>query len=129
MIDELARIFGSFPGADQALLINQLPKSTRRALRMRWRNEAIVEAAGGFANQRAAARELAAELDRYSGGRYRFERGRPPPTDPRRAILHRILRLYDDIPPGAPTVRAVIAGVGERKGRARSSASALSGDC
>ncbi len=66
---------------------------------------------------RATAAALATELGRYAAAAWRWERARPPPDDPRRALLNRALALNAGRAPSGETVRRALAGLAQKQPR------------
>jgi hypothetical protein len=64
---------------------------------------------------RELARAIATEIGRYQHGRWRFEHGGPPPADPRRALMHRILTLDGGKILAPASLRRVLAGIAGAK--------------
>lgn len=72
---------------------------------------------GDFGSGREMARTVHAALLCYTTrGGWRFERGGPPPTEPLRAAMHRVLTLGDGGFPTTRQLRRIFAGVGHGNG-------------
>jgi hypothetical protein len=90
---------------------------SRSALRRRREAEraeayrALVAGVPTMAPGRQLARALVEELARYQASAWRFERDRPPPADPRRAMMHRALTLGGGSVPSLSTARRALAGL------------------
>jgi hypothetical protein len=85
----------------------------RRAWRMSQRDQAIIALAGAFKSARNVAKTMHIGLDAYCGGRWRFERNRPPPADdPVRALMHAVLAANAGEPPSVDVIRRALAGLG-----------------
>jgi hypothetical protein len=108
-----AAALASLPCESLDRLAHYLAPAAIRRRRDTERNECYRELAAGLPptnRTRELAWAIASELDRYQQGRWRLERGGPPPTDPRRALMHRILTLGGRILAPA-SLRRVLAGI------------------
>jgi hypothetical protein len=85
----------------------------RRSWRMTQRAQAIIALAGAFKSARNVAKTMHIALDTYCGGRWRFERNRPPPADdPVRGLMHAVLTANAGEPPSVDVIRRSLAGLG-----------------
>jgi hypothetical protein len=127
-IDDGFSAGGVDPRDIEWLIRQALQPWARRAWTLVQRDQAIVELAGTFENARAVAKEMHLVLDTYCGGQWRFERNRPPPSDPVHALYHRILMTNGGTPPGFHTIRRVLAGIGAKSPRADAPAAVVEGE-
>lgn len=86
-----------------------------RSRRDRERNDLYAQlAAGQWGNAEHIAATVFQEIERYRGGAWRFERGRTRPSDPRRAMLHRVLTLSNGNALSVRSIRRLLSGVAKK---------------
>jgi hypothetical protein len=110
----LARVAPVLDADDWFWLMERIePAWRRRQRRLGDRDAAICALATQMAGAsgRALAQNIARDLLRYATSGWRFERDEPPPADPARALMHRILTANGKTPSLA-TIRRALAGIG-----------------
>jgi hypothetical protein len=118
-IELLAAADRVFDGFFAAAPVEELERLARRYFSRSAprRLSAELLAAGGPVSGFTLADNIAKELGHYAASGWRFERGRMPPADPRRRLLHRILTLGRGDLPGHRHLRRALAGLAKNSPR------------
>jgi hypothetical protein len=120
--DVAARLVENLPfEVAERLARTHFSPSALRRRRLDERDAALRELAIGMmakaSTGESLARTIARELHRYASSAWRFERERPAPVDPPRALLYRILHLGSGHCPGQATVHRALAGLSQNQPR------------